>query len=99
MIVQGSRAGYSIRPGSDIDIGLRVSPERFEQVLRDRFGDPVSAEFAGLMADCRRKGIVHVRRAGLLPLRKELEPILDCKIDLSVIRRGGSFDREPWLPI
>ena len=41
VIVQGSRAGYSIRPGSDIDIGLRVTPERFEEVLRDRFGDPV----------------------------------------------------------
>ena len=51
------------------------------------------------MADCREKGIVHVRRAGMLTLRKELEPILDCKVDLSVIRRGGSFDREPWLPI
>lgn len=99
VIVQGSRAGWSARAASDIDIGLRVSPERFEEVLRARFGDPVSVEFAGFLAACRDKGIIHVRRAGLRSLGVELESVLGHKVDLSVIRRGGRFDQEPWLPL
>ncbi len=99
VIVQGSRAGWSARATSDIDIGLRVSPDRFEEILRERFGNPVPDDVAGFLAGCREKGIVHVRRAGLLPLRRVLEPVLGCKVDISVIRQGGRFDGEPWLPL
>ena len=99
VVVQGSRAGYSTRAASDIDIGLRVSPARFEAVLRERFGDPVSEEFAEVMGRCRAKGIVHARRAGMRMLGEELEALLGCKVDISVIRRGGRFDQEPWLPL
>jgi hypothetical protein len=99
VIVQGSRAGWSARAASDIDIGLRVSADRFEQILRDRFGDPVTADWAGQLDRCREKGIVHARRAGMRALGAELESILGCKVDISVIRHGSRFDQEPWLPL
>lgn len=38
--VQGSRAAGTARPDSDIDIAIRVSPERFNQLIRERFGTP-----------------------------------------------------------
>ena len=100
VIVQGSRAGYSTRPGSDVDIGLRVSPERFREIVQSRFGAPeAGSELDQAMARCLEKGIVHTRRAGLKALHKDLGPILGCKVDLSVVERGGGFDHEPWLPI
>jgi predicted nucleotidyltransferase len=38
--VQGSRTAGTARPDSDIDIAIRVSPERFNQLIRERFGTP-----------------------------------------------------------
>ena len=40
VIVQGSRAGHSARPASDIDFGIRVDPDRFDELVRQRFGTP-----------------------------------------------------------
>ena len=98
VVVQGSRAGYSVRPGSDIDIGMRVSPERFEQVIRARYSDvhegPALDKF---VAERMEHGIIHSRRAGLHPVVREIQRTVGCRVDLSVIRRGGPFDTEPWL--
>ncbi len=41
--VQGSRAAGTARPDSDLDIAIRVTPERFEEILCDRFGSPNAA--------------------------------------------------------
>ena len=38
--VQGSRVTGTAKLDSDLDIAIRVSPERFEQILRERFGTP-----------------------------------------------------------
>lgn len=99
VIVQGSRAKYTVHHRSDIDIGLRVSPEEFARIHRERFsvnvGTPVERT---AMANSMTKGIVHANRAGMKDLREDLAAVFDLdKVDISVIRRGGEFDEEPWL--
>jgi hypothetical protein len=44
-------------------------------------------------------GRLHTREAGLRGLRRQLESTLGRDVDLSVIRQGGPFDSEPWLPV
>lgn len=40
IVVQGSRANGTARPDSDIDFAVRVSPEKFDELITQRFGTP-----------------------------------------------------------
>ncbi len=44
-------------------------------------------------------GKIQAGEAGMRALRRALEADLERAVDLSVIRRGGPFDNEPWLPV
>jgi hypothetical protein len=94
VVVQGSRAGHSAHAASDIDFGLRVDPAHYDRLLTDVFG-PGSTREAAVNAATR--GRIFGRHAGLKPLRAELESDLGRRVDLSIIKRGGLFDNEPWL--
>jgi predicted nucleotidyltransferase len=100
VIVQGSRAGHSARPASDIDFGLRVDPDRFDDLVRQRFGTPnPGSSKERTMLEALARGRIHTGEAGLRQLRNSLEDALGKKVDISVIKRGGLFDGEPWLPV
>lgn len=45
------------------------------------------------------RGRIFWRHAGLKQLRTALESDLGRKVDLSIIKRGGLFDNEPWLRV
>jgi hypothetical protein len=94
VVVQGSRAAHSAGSASDIDIGLRVDPDHYDRLIADVFG-PGSTREAAVNAVAR--GRIFGRHAGLTPLRTALESDLGQKVDLSIIKRGGLFDNEPWL--
>lgn len=94
VVVQGSRAGHSAHPGSDIDIGLRVAPDHYDRLLAEHFGADPTREAA---VNAAVRGRIFWRHAGLRSLRTELESDLGRKVDLSIIKRGGLFDNEPWL--
>lgn len=100
VIVQGSRAGHSARPGSDIDFGVRVDPDKFEDLVRQRFGNPnPGSAKERTMLHALETGKIQAGEAGLRGLRRSLEGDLGREVDLSIIRRGGPFDNEPWLPV
>ena len=101
VIVHGSRAEYRSFPISDIDVGLRVSPEEFARIHKERFSVNVNTDDEkGAVVRSMTKGIIHGPRAGLKGLTRDLEGIFGKdKVDISVIRRGGYFDLEPWLPL
>lgn len=40
LAVQGSRVAGTAQPGSDIDFAIRVSPDRFDRLIAERFGIP-----------------------------------------------------------
>jgi predicted nucleotidyltransferase len=100
VIVQGSRAGYSARPDSDIDLGIRVSPEDFREIVWKCFATPnPGSSKEKTLAKCLERGRVHARRAGLVELRNDLDRMFARKADVAIIERGGLFDAEPWLSI
>ncbi len=98
--IHGSRADGTAKPDSDLDIAIRVTPERFEEIVRDRFGtpNPGSAKERTMRHACET-GKIQAGEAGLRSLRKELEADLNMEVDLSIIRKGGPFDMGPYLPL
>ncbi|MDT3395061.1 RHS repeat-associated core domain-containing protein [Streptomyces sp. B1866] len=100
VVVQGSRAAGTARPTSDIDFAIRVDSDRFDQLIRERFGtpNPDSAK-ERTMLHAMETGKIQAGEAGLRSLRKALEAQLGMDVDLSVIRRGGPFDNPPFVRI
>ncbi len=100
IVVRGSRAAGRARPTLDIDLGIRVSPERFDELITQRFGapNPGSAREA-TMLHAAAVGKITARHAGLSRFRDEAAERLGMKIDLSVIRSGGPFDGTPNTPL
>lgn len=96
VVVQGSRAGHSAHAASDIDIGLRVDPGHYDRLIAEFFGPDPSREAA---VNAVARGRIFWRHAGLKQLRTGLESDLGRKVDLSIIKRGGLFDNEPWLRV
>ena len=96
MVVQGSRAGHSAHAASDVDFGLRVPPERYDELIRKCFGDAATGEARD---NAVARGRIFWRRAGLKDLHDALQSDLGRKVDLAIIKRGGLFDGEPWLRV
>jgi hypothetical protein len=98
--VQGSRVAGTAREDSDLDLAIRVSPEQFEEFLRERFGTPnPNSAKARTMQHARETGKIQAGEAGLRPLRKALEADLGVEVDIAVIQSGGPFDQGPYLPL
>lgn len=100
LVVQGSRAAGTAGPGSDIDFAVRVPPERFDQLISERFGEPnpgSAKERTKMWAI--ETGKIQAGEAGLSRLRRSLEAQLDMDVDLSVIRRDGPFDSVPIVKV
>ncbi|MEU2724643.1 putative T7SS-secreted protein [Streptomyces smyrnaeus] len=100
IVVQGSRAAGTAKPTSDIDLAIRVSPEKFDQLVSERFGapNPGSAK-ERTMNWAIETGKIQSGEAGLRSLRKALEGHLGMDVDISVIRRGGPFDNPPFIKV
>ena len=100
IFVHGSRASGTARAASDIDIAVRVGPDKFDDLIRSRFGtpNPGSAK-ERTMLHAIQTGKIHSGEAGLRGLRKQLEKSLGFDVDISVIRRGGPFDQGPRIPL
>lgn len=99
-MVQGSRAACTAGPGSDIDFGIRVSPQRFDELISEGFGtpNPGSAK-ERTMEWAVMTGKIQAGEAGLGRVRRSLVAQLGIKVDLSVIRRGGPFDTPPFIGV
>lgn len=98
--VHGSRAAGTATAASDLDIAIRVPPDRFEQLLGERFGTPhPGSAKERTLHHARTTGKIQAGEAGLRSLRKALEADLGLGVDLSVIRLGGPFDQGPYIPL
>ncbi|MFE9882714.1 RHS repeat-associated core domain-containing protein [Streptomyces sp. NPDC005784] len=100
IVVQGSRAAGTARADSDIDLAIRVSPERFDELVKERFQtpNPGSAK-ERTMLHAIETGKIQAGEAGLRGLRKTLEAKLGMEVDISVIRQGGPFDNPPFVKV
>jgi hypothetical protein len=100
IVVQGSRVAGTAGPSSDIDFAIRVSWERFDELVSQRFGtpNPGSAKERTMMHGMET-GKIQAGEAGLSGLRRSLESQLDMDVDLSIIRQGGPFDNPPFIGV
>jgi predicted nucleotidyltransferase len=102
IVVQGSRASGTARPASDIDIAIRVSPDKFNNFLYNqsklRNVNPGSANERTLR-HAIETGKIQAGEARLTSLRKSLEEMLGIKVDISVVRVGGPFDSGIQIPL
>lgn len=100
IVVQGSRASGTARPDSDIDFAIRVSPERFNQLVNERFGTPNEGSAKErTMLHAMATGKIQAGEAGISGVRRSLERQLGMDVDLSVIRRDGPFDNPPFVTV
>ena len=99
IVVQGSRANGTAKPQSDIDIAIRVSSNKFDELIEMYFKtpNPGSAK-EKTMLHAIKTGKIQSGEAGLRPLRKELEEIFGIEVDISIIKIGGEFDNPPFIP-
>ena len=100
IVVQGSRASGTAKSTSDIDIAIRVTPEKFDELIEKSFNFPNSGSAKErTMLHAIETGKIQAGEAGLRRLRKELEQIFGVEVDISIIRKNGPFDNPPFIPI
>ncbi|WP_198159900.1 RHS repeat-associated core domain-containing protein, partial [Brevibacillus parabrevis] len=98
IFVQGSRAKGTATATSDIDFGIRVSTEKFNELIKTYFGtpNPGSAK-ERTMLHAIQTGKIQAGEAKLSSLRVQLEQTLGIKVDISIIREGSVFDNGPYI--
>jgi RHS repeat-associated protein len=100
IVVQGSRASHTAKPTSDIDIAIKVDSKKFDELISEAFGspNPGSARYK-TMEHAIKSGKITTGDAGLRGVKKKLAEMLNMKVDLSIIKKGGAFDNGVQLPI
>jgi len=99
--IHGSRAVGDAKTTSDIDVAIRVSPEKFNQILKEAFkrAKPGNA-VEKTMLRAIETGKIQRGEIKLSKLGEGLENEFGFKkVDISVIREGSPFDRGPWIPL
>jgi hypothetical protein len=105
VVVQGSRAAGTAKAGSDIDFALMLNDYQFTDALNaaflkstGRFPSVNTAAGRTLLTSVV-EGRIFRNPAGLRPLSREIERILNMEVDFSAVRKGGSFDTQPQIPL
>ncbi|MBU0597140.1 nucleotidyltransferase domain-containing protein [Patescibacteria group bacterium] len=100
IFVHGSRANGTARAGSDIDFGIRVSPEKFEQLVRQRQSTlTVGSRSYNDLEVALERGRIFSSDIRLSGLKSQLKNILSMDVDISIIKAGGLFDQGPFILI
>ncbi|WEK02284.1 MAG: LysM peptidoglycan-binding domain-containing protein [Candidatus Sphingomonas phytovorans] len=103
IFVMGSRSGGTAKAASDFDFGVRVSPNKFDELIAESFGNPKAGSALSRTRDIAiRDGRIQTGEAGLRPVRTTISRTLNVpqnKVQISVIRAGGVFDNGPQTPL
>src|SRR6266446_632334 len=81
--VHGSRGRGTASPDADLDIGIRVSAERFDQLIQNRLArvKPGGDKWETLQ-EAIRQGRLHAGEAGISGLRKEIQRLINEEMAL-----------------
>jgi cell division protein ZapA (FtsZ GTPase activity inhibitor) len=100
IVIQGSRAGGTAKPTSDIDIGVRVDGKKFDSLVKKYFGNPnPGSAKERTMQHVLETGKIQAGEAKLSGLRKQLQKDFGMDVDISIIKKGGQFDNKPFIPV
>jgi hypothetical protein len=108
LFVHGSRGRGTADPDADLDIGIRMSAERFDELVRGRMarvregGDKWKT-----LEQALERGRLHAGEAGISGIRKEVQRLINEEMGLgfskgvqvTVIREAGPFDEGPFIPL
>jgi hypothetical protein len=99
--VQGSRAaGAAGKETKDIDVAIRVSPERFDEIIKERFKAPNPGSVKEkTMLHAVATGKIQRGELGLSGVGRQIEKEIGMEIDISVVRVGGPTDNGPWMAL
>jgi hypothetical protein len=82
-------------------MAIRVSPQRFDEIIRDQFGTPnPGSSREATMLHAIETGKIQRGELRLSSLGRQLSADTAIeKVDISVIEVGGTFDKGPWIPL
>lgn len=108
IFVHGSRGRGTAAPEADLDIGIRVSAARFDQLIGDKL---VRVKQGGdkweTLKRALERGRLHQGEAGISGVSREIQRLINEEMDLgftkgvqvTVIREAGPFDQGPFIPL
>ena len=108
VFVHGSRGRGEAASDADLDIGIRVSAARFDQLIQGRLARVTQgSDKWETLQEAIRQGRLHAGEAGISGVRKEIQRFLNEELNLgfargvqvTVIREAGPFDQGPFIPL
>ena len=108
IFVHGSRGRGTAASDADLDIGIRVSDDRFEQLVQGRLA---SVKEGGdkwkTLQRALERGRLHQGEAGISGVSREIQRLINEEMGLgftkgvqvTVIREAGPFDEGPFIPL
>jgi len=108
MFVHGSRGCGTAAIDADLDIGIRVPAESFDQLIQDKLArvQEGSDKWSTLQEAIRQRRL-HAGEAGISGIRKEIQRLINEEMNLgfakgvqvTVICEAGPFDQGPFIPL
>jgi hypothetical protein len=108
IFVHGSRGRGTAASDADLDIGIRVSAERFEQLVQERLATvKEGGDKWKTLQRALERGRLHQGEAGISGISKEIQRLMNEEMGLgftkglqvTVIREAGPFDLGPFIPL
>ena len=106
LFVHGSRAKGCAAADADLDIGIRVTADVFDQLVKDRLERvKVGGHRWKTLQVAIQHGRLHTGEAGISGVRNEIHDLINETmglgfakgVDMSVICAGGPFDQGPFI--
>jgi hypothetical protein len=106
IVIQGSRASGRAGTFSDLDIAVKVSPERFDKIVEDRFTGNIPKSRLDRLGPAVKDGRIFARDAGIVQVRNKVAKVLNIsnklakqQIQITIVKKGGNFDNGTQIPI
>lgn len=108
IFIHGSRARGTAASDADLDIGIRVAADRFEQLIQARLARVrQGSDTWETLQEAARQGRLHAGEAGISGIRKEIQRLINEGMNLGfakgvqviVIREAGPLDQGPFIPL
>jgi len=108
IFVHGSRGRGDAASDADLDIGIRLSTERFDQLIRDRLKTVrVGGDKWKTLQRSLERGRLHQGEAGISGISREIQRLVNEEmglaftkgVQITVIREAGPFDQGPFIPL
>lgn len=108
IFVHGSRGRGTAASDADLDIGIRVSSQRFDQLIQIRLANvKVGGAKWKTLQRALERGRLHQGEAGISGISREIQRLINEEMGLgftkgvqvTIIREEGPFDEGPFIPL